>query len=62
MASQKKTKIPVKRCITASKPRALLRSNKSPELASNTLLDWFLVGCMKIAITITTDNTNKMVK
>jgi len=43
MASQKKTKIPVKRCITASKPRALLRSNKSPELASNTLLDWFLV-------------------
>ena len=59
--NQKKIIIAVKRCITASNPRALERSNKSFELASKTLLDWFFVGCIKIAIIINTDNTSKIV-
>ena len=41
--NQKKIIIAVKRCITASNPRAFERSNKSFELASKTLLDWFLL-------------------
>lgn len=62
IASQKKTRTAVKRCINASKPRALVRSNKASEpLLSNTLLLGFFCGCKKIAITIITDNTSKVV-
>ena len=60
--SQKKTRIPVKRCIKASKPRALERSKRASEPPlSNTLLPGFFCGCIKIAITKTTEITKSAV-
>lgn len=59
--SHAKSKIAVRRCITASKPRALERSKSAPVPASKTLSDWFLAGCMKIAKTIITDKIKRMV-
>lgn len=62
MANQKKTKMAVKRCMNASKPRAFVRSNKASELLlSKTLLLGFFCGCIKIEITIITDKISKTV-
>lgn len=62
ISNQKKTAIAVKRCMNASKPRALVRSNKASEpLLSKTLLLGFFCGCMKIAITIITDKISNKV-